>query len=273
MPERSTAEHGNPLTDHATLTGDAYRDDRNLSARQLMYRWQTPRYDLPGLVAQQLNGVRGRLVDVGCGNGTYLKRFRKELPHLELLGIDLSAGMLDGVPGPVAVADAVRLPLADGSANVVLAMHMLYHVPDIAATIRELARVTGEGGQLIVSTNSAGDKAELDALWQRAAAEVAGTGRGPVRLSPNWPFSLEKAPHFLGESFRKVRTTELPSTISLRKAEPVVTYLASYRAWANDRSLPFDETLDRARSIVQTHIDQHGSFDITCLSGILTCEP
>jgi SAM-dependent methyltransferase len=63
---------------------------------------------------------------------------------------DLSAGMLraaraatagtGAVPVPVAVAaaDAVALPLADQVADVTLSMHMLYHVPDRQAAVREL---------------------------------------------------------------------------------------------------------------------------------------
>ncbi|GAA1177987.1 hypothetical protein GCM10009654_39060 [Streptomyces hebeiensis] len=127
MPELSAA-HAAAVTDRGRLAGSAYNTDRDLAARQSLYRWQTPRYDLPGIVAEQLSGVRGRVVDVGCGNGTFIRRLRQDRPDLTVLGLDIAPGILAGVPGPVAVADATRLPLADESADAALALHMLYHV-------------------------------------------------------------------------------------------------------------------------------------------------
>ncbi len=50
-------------------------------------------------------------------------------------------------PAGLTVADAARLPLADGVADVTLAAHMLYHVPDRRAAAAELRRVTRPGGR------------------------------------------------------------------------------------------------------------------------------
>ena len=47
---------------------------------------------------------------------------------------DLSPGMR-----PTVVADAVRLPYADGAFDAGLAMHMLYHACDIPAAISRAA--------------------------------------------------------------------------------------------------------------------------------------
>lgn len=115
MTELSAA-HDAAVTDRGRLAGSAYSSDRDLAARQSLYQWQTPRYDLPGIVAEQLKGVRGRVVDVGCGNGRFIQRLRQDRPDLDLLGLDIAPGILGGVPGPVAVGDATRLPLAKGRA-------------------------------------------------------------------------------------------------------------------------------------------------------------
>ncbi|MER7997482.1 class I SAM-dependent methyltransferase [Streptomyces sp. NPDC095613] len=270
MTELSAA-HAAAVTDRGRLAGSAYNTDRDLAARQSLYRWQTPRYDLPGIVAEQLSRVRGRVVDVGCGNGTFIRRLRQDRPDLALLGLDIAPGILAGVPGPVAVADVTRLPLADESADAALALHMLYHVPDIARAVRELSRVVVRDGPLIVSTNGDRDKAELDDLWQRAAGDVLGTGRGPARISLSARFSLEKAPAFLQEEFDRVETIELPGTIAVGDAGPVIAHLASYRAWADQHDVPFDATVERARAIVADHITRYGTFRINCEGGILVC--
>ncbi|MEU3344059.1 class I SAM-dependent methyltransferase [Streptomyces sp. NPDC006700] len=265
------AAHDAAVTDRARLAGSAYNGDRDLAARQSLYRWQTPRYDLPGLVTEQLGDVRGCVVDIGCGNGKFIQRLRQDRGDLLLLGLDIAPGIIAGVPGPVAVADATRLPLAAGSVDAALALHMLYHVPDIPQAVRELARIVARDGLVIASTNSDRDKAELDVLWQRAAGDVLGIGRGPARISLSARFSLEKAPAFLGEEFSRVEVVELPGTITVYDPEPVIAHMASYRAWADQHDVPFDATIDRARTLAADHIARHGSYEITCLGGILVC--
>jgi SAM-dependent methyltransferase len=268
-----SSTHEAAVTDRARLTGRAYRSDRDLAARQALYEWKTPRYDLPGIVAEQLSEVRGRVVDVGCGNGMYVRRLRRDRPDLAVLGLDLAPGILAGVPGAVAVADVTQLPLPTASVGAALAMHMLYHVPDIAQAIRELSRVVAGDGLVVVSTNSARDKVELDDLWQRAAGDVLGTGRGPARISLSARFSLEKAPAFLEEEFGRVETIELPGTITVRDPEPVIAHMASYQAWADQHDVPFEETIGRARAILAERIAQQGAFGIDCRAGILVCRP
>ncbi|MGW3646524.1 class I SAM-dependent methyltransferase [Streptomyces sp. NPDC000878] len=258
-------------TDRTRLAESAYSSDRDLAARQSIYQWQTPRHDLPGIVAGQLSDVRGRVVDVGCGNGRFVRRLREDRPGPAVLGLDIAPGILTGVPGPVAVADVTRLPLATGSVGAALAMHMLYHVPDIPQAVRELARVVARDGLVIASTNGARDKAELDDLWQRAASDVLGTGQEPVRFSIGARFSLENAPDYLGAEFGQVETLELPSTVTVHDPEPVVAYLASYRAWADQYDVPFGATVERARTIVTERIARQGMFEIGCRAGILVC--
>ncbi|WP_137993404.1 class I SAM-dependent methyltransferase [Streptomyces vilmorinianum] len=266
-----SAAHDAAVTDRTRLAGSAYNGDRDLAARQSLYQWQTPRYDLPGLVAERLGDVRGRVVDIGCGNGKFIQRLHQDRPDLSLLGLDIAPGILAGVPGPVAVADTMRLPLAAGSVDAALALHMLYHVPDISQAVRELARVVARDGLVVASTNSDRDKAELDDLWQRAAGDVLGVERGPARISLSARFSLEKAPAFLGEEFRQVEVVELPGTITVRDPDPVIAHMASYRAWADQHDVPFDATIDRARARVADDIARNGAYEITCLGGILVC--
>ncbi|MDT0341640.1 class I SAM-dependent methyltransferase [Streptomyces litchfieldiae] len=268
-----SAAHAAAVTDRNRLVGSAYNGDRDLAARQSLYRWQTPRYDLPGIVAGQLREVRGRgwVVDVGCGNGKFLRQLRRNRPDLTVLGLDIAPGILAGVPGPLAVADADRLPLATASADAALALHMLYHVPDIARAVGELSRVVTRDGLVVASTNSDSDKAELDDLWQRAAGDVLGIERGPARISLSARFSLEKAPVFLEEVFGRVETIELPGTITVRDPEPVIAHMSSYRAWADQHDVPFDATIERARAILIDHIARNGAFEVNCLGGILVC--
>lgn len=57
-----------PVTDRSVLVTHAYADDRNLAARQAIYRWQRPHHDLPGEVLRALAARRGQL---GCGQTSW----------------------------------------------------------------------------------------------------------------------------------------------------------------------------------------------------------
>ncbi len=75
------------------------------------------------------------------------------------------------------VADAATLPFADASFDIVLAAHMLYHLPRPADGVAEIARVLRRGGTALVATNGAGMLRELFALqaqvWPGQAVDPA----------------------------------------------------------------------------------------------------
>ncbi|MEU9042369.1 MULTISPECIES: class I SAM-dependent methyltransferase [unclassified Kitasatospora] len=265
----NTAQQDAAVADRTILANSAYADGRHLAARQSIYRWQRPQYDLPGIVVEELADTSGTVLDVGCGNGKFVSRLHQDRPDLKVVGMDISAGILADVEKPVLVADAQALPFADNSADAVLALHMLYHVSDIEATIKELARVLLPGGVLIASTNSDTDKRELDQLWARAAGDILGIPEGPARVSLSSRFSLEKAPSYLGTAFKDIRVRELPGTIEITDPAPLIAHLASYEAWADQCGVPFHETVGRAAEIAVAKIAVEGSFKITCRGGIL----
>jgi len=91
----------------------------------------------------------GRAIDVGCGTGRWTAR-------LGAIGVDASAAMLavaaqKGLRGRLAVGNAAALPVAGGSADVVLCALTFGHIRDQAAALCEFARVLRPGGSLILS--------------------------------------------------------------------------------------------------------------------------
>jgi len=70
-----------------------YADDRNLRARQQLWRYQSPFFDIVGWVLDLAGISPGMLVlDAGCGNGAYLRALLDR--QVRAIGCDLSMGML-----------------------------------------------------------------------------------------------------------------------------------------------------------------------------------
>jgi SAM-dependent methyltransferase len=90
-----------------------------------------------------------RMLDVGCGIGTYVRHLREFSP--EVYGIDVSARRLRGseVPGLLA-AVGENLPFKSESFDLVLLNEVIEHVRDDRRTIEECVRVLRGGGFLVV---------------------------------------------------------------------------------------------------------------------------
>jgi SAM-dependent methyltransferase len=72
--------------------------------------------------------------------------------------------------GPAVTADVIALPFRDGSFDVVAAAFVLNHLPDPAAGLAELRRVTRAGGAVLASTFS-GDRAAVKFAVDEVAAD------------------------------------------------------------------------------------------------------
>jgi SAM-dependent methyltransferase len=269
-----------PATGRRMLTRSAYADDRHIRSRMAIYayaetpadpRWRTSVIPWDGTQI---------VADVGCGNGFDLRQIVPQGRCRQAIGVDLSAGMLRSLedlrePGVLSLvqADAQRLPLPDRSVDVAMAMHMLYHVPDIPAAIRELRRITKPGGTVLASTNSAASLAEIHELLDAA---VSGQLGRPVRALPDLSFTTQTGTPLLSREFSSVtlRTHDVP--LSIPSAQPVIAYLASIRepslAWIGE-PLDFDAALDDVALKVEQVIQAQGSFRTTTHMGVFTCRP
>jgi SAM-dependent methyltransferase len=106
----------------------------------------------------------GRLtIDLGCGEGR-VARDLKAIGH-NVIAVDASPTMVrfarEADPSmKVIIADAARLPLEDGLADLAVAFMSLHDVDDMAGAVREAARVLCDRGILCVAIvhpiNSAG---------------------------------------------------------------------------------------------------------------------
>ena len=234
------AEPTDPWNNAAFLRDVQYRTDANLAARQSIYAYQQPRFDLPARVIDLAAPAPGATVaDVGCGNGAYLAELARRGFAGRVLGLDLSPGMLaaardrlNAVGGPalspvdglgavaLIAADATALPLPDGVADLTLAMHMLYHVPDPSQAVRELRRVTRPGGRVAIVLNGRNHLRQLrDAV---AAARADG-----IMRSQRERVILDDGEALAEPYFSTVTRHDFVSELRLPDPGPILEYVRS----------------------------------------------
>jgi SAM-dependent methyltransferase len=133
------------------------------------------------------------LLDLGCGQGrhtfealrrgaevTAVDRNTTELAEIETMVAAMAeAGEIKRQDRPVTLeADACALPFADGSFDRVITAEVLEHIPDDAAAISEIVRVTKQGGLIAVTVPRRGPERVCWAL-SREYHDVEG---GHVRI-------------------------------------------------------------------------------------------
>jgi len=131
------------------------------------YRRWAPIYDYTfGRIAREgrrhavelINEGDGRVLEVGVGTGLSLPDYDR---RLEIVGIDLSPDMLEKARERVASEalgnvtglhemDAADLKFPNAAFDTVVAMYVMTVVPEPEVVMRELARVTKPGGQVLL---------------------------------------------------------------------------------------------------------------------------
>jgi malonyl-CoA O-methyltransferase len=109
----------------------------------------------------------GVVLDVGCGTGYLTAQLQRRWPKAQVLGLDLAPGMLAAAAQRLATkrglfdfarrpnllrADALALPLAAGSVDVITSSLCLQWVEDLPGVFAEFRRVLRPDGLLLVST-------------------------------------------------------------------------------------------------------------------------
>ena len=116
-------------------------------------------------------------------------------------------------------ADAVALPLRDGTADLTLAMHMLYHVPNPSQAIRELRRITRPGGRVVIGLNGPNHLRQL----RDAVAAVRGDDASEQRER----VTLDDGETLARRYFSTVTRHDFVSELRIPDPEPVADYVRS----------------------------------------------
>lgn len=264
------------LQSHEDTLRNQYDTDANLRVRQSIYEhYQFPKVDFPlWVLARHIWRGDERVLDIGSGTGSYYDRVRDHLPVAHYFGLDRYAGLLSASAAPRRVqADAGQLPFGDDAFDVVMANHMLYHVADLDATLREIARVIQPGGILIAATNSLYNMPQIFSLVRQAIGTLMPEHSGSLLFNPpHIDFGLENGTRLLARIFYGVVRYELPTVLIFDSADPVIDYVVSWRSLFESQfpdGVGWDAAVEYMRGLVATKIRQRGEYAVELLSGAL----
>ena len=176
-----------------------------------------------------LAGVHGRVLDVGCGAGQVAKAVKRERPDLDVLGCDVSRSAIaaasaspEGVDFRLATAE--RLPFSDEELDFVWIFDVLEHVDDPGQVLREVARVLKPGGGFHIVLPLEGQPRTLYAL---------------VGAGTRWTAKLRHGGHI--QIFSAERFRDLAASCGL----PVTRTRWSYHGLLQVLDLAYFSWLDR----------------------------
>ena len=266
------------LTDQAYLKTDQYRDASKLNARiEIHRRFSTNPYGWNPWVFDTLEKLpkQARVLELGCGPAYLWAGNADRIPAgWNITLSDLSDGMLESAKHSVAgikrsfkfeVIDAQFIPYDDETFDIVIANHMLYHLPDQAKALMEIRRVlrspdpaSGKpGGRLVATTIGDEHMKELNAWLQR------------VSMEPNFAlfslsFTLESGLEQLQPYFRQVEMRRYEDSLHITEIEPVIAYI-----YSSMRIREFSEAaLVELRSELERELQSKGMLFVTKDSGL-----
>ena len=175
----------NLRNDPQYLKNFQYRTTKNLEARIRLHElYSTNQEDWVSFVQDQINeSGSSSILEVGCGSGNLWTKNTDMQLHLNRLVLsDFSFGMLKGFKinnqnskvENFSANDVQFLPFPDETFDLVIANHMLYHVPDIDLALSEIRRVLTPNGILFAATNGKSHMQELDLLMKKLCTGIAG---------------------------------------------------------------------------------------------------
>jgi ubiquinone/menaquinone biosynthesis C-methylase UbiE len=188
-----------------------YRTASNLNVRiRLHQEFSTNKYGWQRWLFEQFKFIpQSRVLELGCGAGNlWLENLDRIPAGLEIILSDFSDGVLEQAQQNLGnsrsffqlkVVDAQSIPFENASFDIVIANHMLYHIPDRAKALSEIKRILKPSGRFYCSTIGCNHLKELASLIHRFDSQLTSWGS----LTSD-TFSLENGSTQLGEYFANV---------------------------------------------------------------------
>ena len=210
-----------------------YSDDKKLATRTKLHAKHSTNKQgfVPWLFEQYRFSTGDTILELGCGNGGQWEGRHEYLPNTcRLVLSDYSEGMVGTVEEKFAnqfhnisfrQIDIQNIPFEDEFFDVVIANHMLYHVPDLNKALAEVQRVLKVGGSFYVATNgNGGMRPYLYDVIKKFDAETKA-------FTQELPFSLQNGKDLLARHFCSVERVNYADSLSITDTQDLIEWIKS----------------------------------------------
>ena len=256
---------------------EQYRTSGNLDARIRLHQlFSTNPYGWTRWVFDQLDApAQAQVVEIGCGPATlWVENRERILSGWQITLTDQSPGMMQQAQANLATtshefhfqqAVAQAIPFDDATFDIVIANHMLYHVPDRPRALAEIRRVLKPGGRLYAATNGQSHMQELGTLIQQFDPALDYRALSP----PDRFFSLENGRAQLAPWFTDIELRRYEDNLAVTDAKALVDYVFSMTSFTGTQ---YGDPV-ASQAAFTTHIEeqmrqQGGLFPIQKATGL-----
>jgi len=231
--------------DDAATVAAQYRTESRLETRRSVWQPSPDGLSPHDVVAAAVRRTQpDSVLEVGCGTGRFAEQVAAENPQAEVIATDASPRFVELAAGRGLVArtaDVQELPFDDDRFDVVVAMWMLYHVPDLDRGLAEIRRVLRPDGLFVAVTNGQNHLAQL--LTEAGGAPLV-TG-----------FSTENGRAALARHFGRIEQEDIVTRAVFDSHADACAYLAT-----------FDERLAAGLPFFDGPRDYAGATSVFCAS-------
>lgn len=202
--------------------------------------WIFSNYRIPeGMLVLELGCGTG---EMWCGKDDIINRCGK------LILSDFSEGMLATAQGNLKEYPGIEylqidiqdIPFPDRTFDVVIANMMLYHVPDLAKGLSEVARVLKDSGTFYCATyGENGMMEQVELMFDDF----------PISSVRNYSFTLQNGKGKLEDFFSKVQSLQYDDALEVTDIEDMIDYIYSLPSWSDIQDLP--------RDVIRSTLEQH----------------
>jgi len=228
----------------------------NVNKKHDWYKWVFDHFNFP---------PNSKILELGCGLGIlWLNNQEKIQKSWDITLSDFSQQMLDKTkqnlekanqPFHFQLINIQNIPYPDATFDAIIANGLLYLIPDLESSLKEVTRVMKPGGIFIASTSGGNYMKELEDLLEKSNLPVH---RGYTKYS----FSLENGKNLLSSYFSKIKLFRDKSTLLVTEAEPLADHILSTNENLNE------EQIKTVRSYFDEYFKKNGQLRITIDAGM-----
>lgn len=210
------------------------------------------------------------ILELGCGTGKLWVDNYTQVPNTcKIILSDFSERMLDDAKMNLREINlnikfeninAEKIPYPEHTFDLIVADHMLYHVPDLSKALSEISRTLKQDGNFISTTNSVQHMSELDSFLLKFNLHKQD------RQKKFSEFHLETGRDIMEPYFSKIDCYEYINPVEIYEVTPLLIYIKSM--FPKEKYPDFQLKEADIQNAIQSIIVTDKKFKITGISGL-----